>query len=230
MVAEGTPWFVDYVEVDFTEFQKGKSKSSSVNPKRIRFPAYRCLASEKGTAEGVSLLLLTPGSSDVVEYNLIVQTSSAFGADTDGDVFVTLVGTDASATERNLRLQDSKPHAQPFQTGHADAFKLKTYPIGKPRQLVVRLANDRGDGWMLDKIELVSHTDDVSTYDFCAFTTLDRANPTLCLDAVPRDVRIYRIIVITGWIQGAGTDANVTVELKGAQGSSIRRLQSGPNV
>jgi hypothetical protein len=236
MDAGGTPWYVDYAEVDCTDFHDKNSKVKPANPKSIRFPAYRCLVSDKGTAEGVTRLVLTPGSSEVVEYELIVHTSQTFGADTDGDVFVTLVGSDASATERNLQLLDSKPHrAQRFQCGYVDSFKLKTFPIGKPRQLVVRLANDRGDGWILDKIELVVPTVDdqgaeVSAYDFCAFTTLDKANPSLCLDAMPRDVRIYRIIVFTGWIQGAGTDANVTVELKGTQGSSMRRLQRGPQV
>eukprot|EP01048_Picozoa_sp_COSAG05_P003976 COSAG05_NODE_197_length_14521_cov_113.902995_1_plen_1885_part_00 len=222
----GSGWYLDKVIIE-DETVTGKSKA------QWQFPAYRWLDEDEGDKQ-ISVDLMP---SDDIEagkpntYHITTITGNRRGAGTSANVFVEIVGENGLGETGQLKLEASRSN---FDKGSTDEFVVSALSVGTISK--IRIGHDAtgfGAGWFLDKVII---KDDASgqTLTFPAYKWLDKQpsedNPegaTICellpakadaLDVSASD--FFKIEVTTGDRRGAGTDANVFIELVGSKGSS----------
>ncbi|MEW5311146.1 MAG: hypothetical protein WDW38_002885 [Sanguina aurantia] len=173
---------------------------------------------------------LLPAGSLVMEheYEVTVVTSTLKGAGTDANVFVQMYGD--AGDSGVLRLDNPKNN---FETGDTDVFHVKAPDCGKLQRL--RLWHDNkglGAAWHCEIITVVDTVNGGKTFFYCG-QWLDKnhgVEKTLTASAAdPRDHLVtYTVTTHTSTLRGAGTDANVRIDLIGAAGSSGARDLTGP--
>ena len=163
---------------------------------------------------------LLPGEkSSGTIYTVEVRTGNSSGAGTNSNVFLTMVGSDASSGE--LSLKSSEDHVDKFERGQLDTFKLHLgRPLGELQ--LIRVRSD-GSGMSSDwELESVTIRDTMGKeWTFACGQWFD--NQVSQLELLPGGVSTavsYKVAVETGGMRGAGTDSNVYATLVGEEGES----------
>ncbi|KAG2432966.1 hypothetical protein HXX76_008694 [Chlamydomonas incerta] len=166
-----------------------------------------------------------------VEYEVVVITSNIPGAGTDANVFVQMFGTEGEAGP--LRLDNPKNN---FEAGDTDVFNIKAPDVGDLKKL--RLYHDNkglGAAWHCEIVIITNKERRRTWYFYCGQWLDKRTGVEKILFASDTDPRAnlvtYSVTVHTSDIKGAGTDANVCLEMFGAKGSSgVRELTGKGNL
>ncbi|CAD7701204.1 unnamed protein product, partial [Ostreobium quekettii] len=170
---------------------------------------------------------LTPAQFAVErgEYKVLLYTGQARGSGTDANVFVELIGD--RGTSGRLDLEDT---GASFRRGRCDAFDLSCTAVGSLLEMAVGHDGSGGSpGWYLEMAE-VTDVRSGKTYYLECNSWLDEAvaagSSTKVLKASATDPRAakttYLVTVHTSNTKGAGTDANVFLELRGEAGWGVR--------
>jgi hypothetical protein len=210
-------WFCDSVSV-----QGG----SSVAP--VAFPCFQWLDDAHGLEK-----TLEPGDGGPAEeqtYTVSVTTGDARGAGTDANVKINIFGTNADSGEQNL-----EGGAEDFERGNTDTFTLTLPDLGKITK--VRITQDGtglGSAWLLESVKIHDHQTQLDIDFVCSRWLNDKEGLWVDLQPggePPAKPLTYKIMTYTGGCRGAGTDANVFIELYGASGDPSPRLtlESGSN-
>lgn len=187
------------------------------------------------------LTVADPGSSAPVMYKLTVHTSDIKGAGTDADVAVEIFGratTGTATTSGRTTLKNSTTNL--FERGNADEFTLTCPSLGTIERLWIG-HNNKGaaPGWNLAGVDILN----MSTGELVSFAYgdwLDAGPPTYTTETtlVPANSKggpdlalcSYKVVVHTGDVRGAGTDANVFCSIEGDKGRTrMVKLESGRN-
>jgi len=179
------------------------------------------------TADKNRLALEATDPANMCDYTVSVLTGDEFGAGTDGDVYLTLTGD--SATTDEVPLEASLTYKDKFERGHADKFVFSTpKPLGTNLKCKVRFKPPTlgGNTWLLDSVAVSldkspkSYVGD-SSWEFPCRRWFSKT--LLSMDLVSGKGFTYLVSVFTGNKNGAGTDANVHLEMWDAAGVSSGR-------
>ncbi|XP_063398724.1 lipoxygenase homology domain-containing protein 1-like isoform X1 [Mytilus trossulus] len=213
----GSGWFLDKVIVK----QDGNSKYDTT------FTCERWLDADEDdgqivreiTATGVQLLSTTT-------YNVYVKTGDESGAGTDANVHIKIFGSKNDTGE--LKLRTTENTSNKFEKGRTDHFKLEASDIGKIKK--IRIGHDDSKpfaSWLLDevRIDIPSRGEQ---YVFACHRWLgkDSEDNLSEIEIEPsfkedREKRIpYEVTIWTTDKRGAGTDANVFLQLYGVDGKT----------
>eukprot|EP01046_Picozoa_sp_COSAG06_P033716 COSAG06_NODE_3464_length_5301_cov_4.178201_1_plen_1602_part_01 len=227
----GAGWFLSAVEV----WEDGKEDQ------KIVFKCERWL--DAAEDDGAIVRVLTQDSIASVKYTtylVSVYTGSIRGAGTDANVKINIYGDSAESGERKLETGKND-----FEKGRKDDFTLKLPTLtgdGPDSGLKkIRIGHDGkgvGAGWYLDKViiqDMTVNTEDAKArqWYFPAYRWLDEGEGDNQLHVVinaadateldPKKPNTYTVTTVTGNRRGAGTDANVFVDLVGESGESGRQ-------
>ncbi|KAJ9526209.1 hypothetical protein QJQ45_009677 [Haematococcus lacustris] len=172
------------------------------------FPCQAWLEATKELGlEGCKRVLKTGAAAaaeGLVTYRVLVKTSDVRGAGTDANVFLTLYGPKGDSGERQI-----ETGANNFERGALDTFIIKVDVLSSAtnQQYHFPFGN-----WLDDKHGL--------QHEIWRDGVQGTATPLVD----------YRITVFTSDLRGAGTDANVSIELHGDNGSvGASRLETQAN-
>ncbi|PIK54821.1 putative lipoxygenase-likey domain-containing protein 1-like [Apostichopus japonicus] len=176
-------------------------------------------------------------------YTLHVYTGDVFQSGTDANVFLNIYGDNGDSGERQLK--SSETNMNKFERNQEDIFKLEAADLGTLKKVKVRHDNSGlGANWFLDRIEIEDHKKEKRLYFPCQrWLATDKEDGQISRDLVPVEQDIikrslqrsksttsireelaletkaimetYHIYVTTSNVRGAGTDANVYVNLYG---------------
>ena len=195
--------------------------------KQWEFPCYQWL--DRGQGDGLTCRELLPGTMDAganAGYQVKVKTGDLEGAGTDSKVYINIIGSKGPSGEKHL----DNPHKNDFERGNEDVFDVSCAEIGRPEKIRVWHSNSGfGAAWYLEKITLVCKKtwkqyvfpcdmwfDKRHTKNKGGDGLIDRlldVDKTQTVAIVP-----YQITIKTGDRLGAGTDANVFIQLFGSEG------------
>jgi len=190
--------------------------------KTVVFPCHQWLSQSREDNKTIRELLPEGQQQvpDIHHWEVRVHTSDIRGAGTDARVHVELHGTQGTIGPRQL-----DDHHDNFERGKLDVFNLEDKDIGSLESLDVWHDNTgHGPAWHLEMIEVKNLTKECSWW-FLANTWLS-LEQGLRRTLHPRQtdpnatLKDYTVVVYTGDLKGAGTDAGVTIELIGDQGAS----------
>lgn len=176
-----------------------------------------------------------------VPWEVVVHTSDVKGAGTDSNVFMEVYGTDAVGNELKDRVEFTTAVKSSFERGQEDRFNFEVQDVGKPYK--IRIGHDNkglGAAWHLDKVVMINQltkeayefpcgrwlsksSDDkkiVRELPVGGGLTVDKDGKLSELETKKLDLVKYTINVVTGDVKNAGTNANVTCIIKGANGDS----------
>jgi lipoxygenase homology domain-containing protein 1 len=218
-VSLGAKWLLDSVKVS------RRAKPTDSVPDEIAevlFIAKRWMNADKNR-----LLLEATNPADVCDYAVSIFTGDEFGAGTDGDVFMTLFGD--SATSDEIPLEASMTHKDKFERGHEDKFIISTpKPLGSNMKCKIRFKPPTigSNTWLLDRVNVSlqkspdSYSGELSwEFPFCRWFS----KTLLSMEQTSGKGFTYAVSVFTGTKSGAGTDANVHMEMWDALGVSSGR-------
>ncbi|KAF5839075.1 Lipase/lipooxygenase [Dunaliella salina] len=217
----GAPWHLAYVEV-----------VNKTTGGRTRFNA-NCWFSTEHDDYQIERDLYPAGSQrEDHMYSIEVFTSNIRGAGTDCTVYCKLIGLQGET--RNLRLDNPKDN---MEAGQRDSFLIRAEDVGPLQRVRVWHNNDGPKpNWHLDYMTIVaSARPDIKYWCHCG-QWLDTAHGLVKeLKALTFDPRTalttYTLVVHTADEPGAGTDANVSVNIIGTDGESgPRELTGGRDV
>ncbi|XP_013416715.1 lipoxygenase homology domain-containing protein 1 isoform X2 [Lingula anatina] len=213
----GDGWFLDKVVVK----QEGSDKYDTV------FECNRWLASDED--DGQIVREITAGGSQMLAtttYHIHTKTGDVRGAGTDANVFIWIYG--AKNKTGKLQLKTSENYKNKFERAKTDVFKLETTYVGKIER--IRIGHDGqgvGAGWFLDGVNI-----DVPSYgehyEFSCHRWLaeDEEDGQIEIELEPTETRKgdslipYEVTIWTGDVRGAGTDANVFMQMYGETGKT----------
>ncbi|GLC44364.1 hypothetical protein PLESTF_000049800 [Pleodorina starrii] len=212
----GPDWHLEQVEV-----------TNPATNKTYFFPCNDWLRKVGDDESGLRRELLAghPDQKGPTNYKVTVYTSDIRGAGTDSDVLLTIYGDKGDTGERLLDNSTNN-----FERNQVDNFIVSSDNIGAIQKIKIRSSGKGlGAAWHLNKVEVQSTaTGEKLVFPFARW--LDDKNglehvlwPDRDGDGVPdptadADLIKYRIAVYTSDIRGAGTDANVFIELHGDKG------------
>ena len=209
-------WHLDRVAV----------RNISSNTKPTEFPCGMWFAVDE--ADGKTVRILTQEGAQGArsrQYTVQVRTSDLRGAGTDANVVLEIFGSDGSSG--SLKLETSRNN---FERGRTDEFSLECC-VGDIER--IRIGHDNsgaGPGWHLDQVMILSAGQKPLVFncdDWLDSTVGDGQTSRTLFPQGVKDVKSrmcrYKVDVFTSDIRGAGTDANVSIELFGEASSSGRR-------
>ncbi|KXZ51726.1 hypothetical protein GPECTOR_11g173 [Gonium pectorale] len=179
--------------------------------------------------------ILTASDTDprasLVTYTVTTHTSDLPGAGTDANVFVEMLGNRGSSGPREL-----KGKGNLFERGKADAFVLKMPDLGDLTELEVwHDGSGFGAGWHLDYVEVHSSATGKVYYFYCGRWLDTKEDDGAIRRRLPvsyKDPRVakaqYRVAITTSDIRGAGTDANVFIQMFGEEATTGRIKLDNP--
>ncbi|KAK7506931.1 hypothetical protein BaRGS_00001782 [Batillaria attramentaria] len=166
------------------------------------------------------------------EFEVTVETGQKRLAGTDANVYITVHGTEGSSTKIHLNAKNRKDC---FQKGMVNKFRIRVHDIGEIRSLRVEHdASGLMSGWFLEKITLQDIHNPACMYHFLyhGWLAKDVGDGHLWRELrakkhLPKEVTTgkpvqYKVIVKTGDIRYAGTDANVYVVFVGSAGKTTK--------
>jgi hypothetical protein len=185
------------------------------------------------TAESHSITM-NASLPPMTKYRIHVRTSDVDGAGTSGKVRLLLSG---ELRTEQFQLDKSVNHLEPFARGCEDVFEVQLVSLGILRSATVMLleAGGLGSSWHLQEIEVID-TISMQSYLFGCRQKIGSSNPkvkmffdldglnwiSLCLKKPKQkpyeafqDCILYKIHVRTSDMKGAGTDANVFLNITG---------------
>lgn len=217
----GSGWFVDHVDVQ----RDGAEKETS-------FPCQRWLDENEddGLTErelwpsdsGKATARVTAAQEGLITYNVMIHTGDVYGAGTDANIKVVLTGKKGSSGERIINNGRGK-----FERDTKDNVSIEAADLGEITKILIGHDN-KGfmAGWYLDTV-VVTNSVTGESYDFPCSRHFDRdeddgqtERELMCGRGAPE---VYTIAVTSGDVKGAGTNADVYVELIGETGTSGRR-------
>ncbi|DBB10366.1 TPA: hypothetical protein ACH3X3_001925 [Trebouxia sp. C0006] len=206
--------------------------ADETNGERWFFPCEEWLDREKGTSRVLPAQLEDPcHASDMVDYQVVTYTSDLRGAGTDATVFVELAGELGSGPR--CKLMNQAGAADAFGRGQTDSFMVQLPELGELHSLTIDHDNKgQKPGWHLDLVE-VTHLPSSRLYFFPCARWLDCAQDDgktvrvlKAQDSKPERAFVnstltdYEVTVHTSDIQGAGTNADVSLVMYSASGES----------
>ncbi|PAA79474.1 hypothetical protein BOX15_Mlig008366g2 [Macrostomum lignano] len=165
----------------------------------------------------------------VHKYHVLVKTGKVRYAGTDANVYCDLFGSKSDTGNRALKYSSS--HKNPFEKGNEDEFVLEAVGLGK-RIDKVRIGHDgknAGSGWYLDKVTVWREDQPDNKFEFICDRWLDSKEDDGCIErdltasGTLLDKLTYNVSVKTGDVSGAGTDANVFLNIFGDKGETGER-------
>ena len=232
----GPSWFVDYVKIrnnltqELIGFHFGKWFSTELDDgliARESTPIESLEQDEESRETGNNLL------AKVVNYKISIITGDRRGAGTDSQVFVQLFGENGESMQNNMEGD--------FDRGSTVICGIQSLDLGNLEKIRVGHNNTGwGPGWFLDKV-IVRNESSGQQWFFLSgqwyATDEDDGEISRTIESSLEDGESYTpfinytISVITGDRRGAGTDANVTINLYGENGnhSGDRKLESSAN-
>ncbi|CAF3703956.1 unnamed protein product, partial [Rotaria sordida] len=214
----GAGWFLDKVVVR-PEDQRYESATFECN---------RWLATDEDDGQLVRELTLKTAAQhlDKTTYNVRIKTGDIFRAGTDADVHLKIFGENGDTDKIQLRTANNTSNK--FEQGRIDHFTFEFDDLGKIQHIIIgHNGKNIGAGWFLDWIEI-----DIpmrgELYRFVCNRWLDKSegDGKIELDLTPSDVikktRVmpYEVTVFTGDKSGAGTDADVFIQMYGLNGKT----------
>ncbi|KAM5220871.1 lipoxygenase homology domain-containing protein 1 isoform 1-T1 [Hipposideros larvatus] len=166
-------------------------------------------------------------------YEVVTATGDVRGAGTDANVFITLFGENGSSP----KLQLISKSQSAFSKANTDVFRVRTNNVGLIYKMRIEHDNTGSSpSWHLDRVILTDLKRPHLCYYFNCRSWLSKVegDRQWCRDLlasfspmnVPRGNR-YEIRVCTGDVAGAGTDAEVFINIFGEYGDTgERRLES----
>jgi len=215
--SSGSPgWHLDRVSV----------QNVTTNTKPVEFPCAMWFAVDEG--DGKTARVLTPDGvqgARARSYSVQVRTGTQRGAGTSANVYLTIFGTDGTSGE--LKLETSRNN---FERGRTDEFTVEC-SVGEIQR--IRVGHDNsgaGPGWYLDQITIMSSGQKPLVFDCDDWLDSSAGDgqtsrtlfPHGSGDAKGRLCR-YKVEVLTSDLRGAGTDANVWIDLLGETSRSGKR-------
>jgi len=198
----------------------------------------------QSTAESLSIPM-NPSHPPVTKYRIHVRTSGIDGAGTSGKVRLLLSG---ELQTEQFQLDKCVNHLEPFARGCEGVFEVQLASLGILRSATVLLLDASGSGssWHLQEIEVIDKiamqsylfgcrqwiSSGLSNPKVKTFCDLDGLNwMSLCLKKPKKkpyeafqDCILYKIHVRTSDLKGAGTDANVFLNITGEL-NSVQSLE-----
>ncbi|XP_073475133.1 lipoxygenase homology domain-containing protein 1 [Aquarana catesbeiana] len=216
----GCGWYLDKVLV------KEEGKPDSEN---IEFPCDRWF--DRNEDDGFIIRELVPiGDSQnlrSISYHFQIKTGDVSGASSDSRVFVKLYGEKGDTIKQFLLVSDNDVDDN-FERGRVDNFTINTIDIGKINKLLIGHDNvGIRAGWFLGNVVVLVPAHG-KQYMF-------PVNRWLCRDECDGKVEVevyasevidieklinYEVTVTTGNVRGAGTNANVFMQLYGDRGKT----------
>ena len=214
----GPGWFLDKVEVE----------SPSIGMIQV-FPCDRWLARdeddgkiERKLPENTALRRFHKAQS---VWYVWVYTSSMKKAGTDANVYLAIYG-DKGKTE-DIRLRNKKDN---FESGKCDEFKIEASDIGQPFK--IRIGHDNkgtAPGWHLDRVELENMETKEHYFFHCNRWLAKDEDDRQIVRELPAEgegirkplpIVNYTVEVHTGSKSGAGTNADVFLNIFGELGDT----------
>ncbi|CAB4019689.1 lipoxygenase homology domain-containing 1-like, partial [Paramuricea clavata] len=213
----GAGWFLDKVVI----------KDPSDSLKEYNFPCERWLAKDED--DGQIIRELTLGGTSLLQttsYKVAVRTGDVRGAGTDANVYIQIFGKQGDTGK--LPLRQSENTKNKFEKGRADMFTVEAVDIGKLE--MVRIGHDGkgfGAGWYLDEVTVeVPSRGEIMVFPCHRWLAEDEDDGKIERELYSSqknniEQKIpYEVVVHTGDVRGAGTDANVILTLYGEKGKS----------
>ena len=224
----GADWYLEQVAIADKSFDE-----------LFIFPCKRWLGGQMGGGDETAEVLLTcvGQAGNNTAYEIDVTTGDKLGAGTDSKVKIRLYGTERDSGWHPL--EQSMTHSDKFEARNTDKFLIEVPYLGEIKRCTI--CHDGwglGAGWYLDRIK-VKNIIDAKIYEFPCDRWLDSASGDrqIMRDLIERKkgsqhlvsgiglgkrrhLTKYKIIVITGMVKGAGTDANVNIVFYGEHGRS----------
>uniref|UniRef100_A0A8C3H224 Lipoxygenase homology PLAT domains 1 n=1 Tax=Corvus moneduloides TaxID=1196302 RepID=A0A8C3H224_CORMO len=237
-----TGWFLEWVEIDAPSLGQC-----------LKFPCGRWL--DKSEDDGAIERIIFPAELQTVEYipfvpyEITVYTSDIFGAGTDADVFIVLYGSDGICTQQKSLCLNKREQRMYFERNSVNQFIVELEDIGDIIEKI-RIGHNGGglnSGWHLDRVtirRLLPNGKGSETVTFPCERWLAKSEDDgeTIRELVPSDIftekllkdgtlkqieeEVEDISVFTGDIYGAGTDANVFLNIYGDLGDMGERKLS----
>ncbi|KAM5305132.1 lipoxygenase homology domain-containing protein 1 isoform 3-T3 [Glossophaga mutica] len=166
-------------------------------------------------------------------YEVVVATGDVRGAGTDANVFITMFGEYGLTPKLHLTSKSKSA----FGKANTDVFRVRTNNVGLLYKLRIEHDNTgRNSSWYLDRVIVTDTKRPHLRYFFNCNSWLSKVegDRQWCRDLLasfnPMDIprgNKYELKVSTGDILGAGTDADVFINIFGEYGDTgERRLES----
>eukprot|EP00727_Mastigamoeba_balamuthi_P014270 m51a1_g9466 putative sh2 domain-containing protein (1365) ;mRNA; f:547094-557090 len=172
-----------------------KGRGEQSSPEQVRPAQQQQQQQQSQQRQQFPQFPVAPAAPRARRYRVSTETGDVRGAGTDAKVFVTLKGTRGQSSR--VQLPDAKDL---FEKGRTDSFDIECADVGDLTSAVVEHDNSgMGAGWFLERL-LVAESE------------------------APGQQWRYVVKFETGNVAGAGTDANVSINLKGTLGSTGRQV------
>ncbi|CAD7701203.1 unnamed protein product, partial [Ostreobium quekettii] len=164
----------------------------------------------------------------IAEYDVSVATSDVRGSGTDANVFIEIHGEE-SATRRFVL---ETPAKNDFERGATDKFVVRGRNVGIMTKVVVGHDNKGlGPAWHLHRVDVTNRsTGQVAGFVADRWFSKSHDDKQIVRELMPTESAHgeptggasvpWRAVVVTGDVRGAGTDADVFLDLRGAKGTS----------
>ena len=172
----------------------------------------------------------------IAHYKIAVITGDRRGAGTDAKVTCTVIGENGDSGPIVLENANNN-----FERNSHDEFGFDAVELGSIRSIKIGHDNSGfGAGWFLDKVIVTSQSEQRDYYfPIGRWLSTDEEDGQIYIEKEASDedsrasdpIVSYKITVFTGDRRGAGTDANVFIELTGEDGktSGIHTLENDAN-
>ncbi|CAF4048737.1 unnamed protein product, partial [Rotaria sordida] len=158
-------------------------------------------------------------------YKISVITSNEFGSGTNANVYIIIFGENNDTGK--VPLVTSKTYSDPFDRGHTDEFEIEAMDIGEPKKIKIG-HDDSGfrPDWFLERVEIdVPKFGRIWIFPCGKWLSISKGDCQLEVELYPQTMAIevytphvsYEIKVFTSNVSGAGTDANVHIEIYGVE-------------
>ncbi|KAK2899220.1 hypothetical protein Q8A67_010638 [Cirrhinus molitorella] len=226
-------WFLDSVQIMVPN-----------HGNHYMFPSHRWLCRDE--ADGKTEVEIYPSEilevEQLINYEISVVTGDVFAGGTNANVFIQIYGDQGKTEVLQLSSRSNN-----FERGATDIFKIEAKDVGKIFK--IRISNDDtgiGAGWYLERVEikrLVMAMEDEDeeggeeemrevpmTYLFPCERWLasDEEDGEMVVELLPEDneeleENTYELNIFTGNMMGAGSDANVFINIYGENGDTGER-------
>jgi len=185
------------------------------------FPCGRWLSATQDDKKTERELTTSTEPCTATAYNVVVKTGNVRGSGTDANVFLDIVGAKFASGRRKLDNMWNN-----FESGQTDTFNIESIDVGEIQKIVLGHDNSgAGPGWFCESVT-ITNTQTKKDWNFIVqrwFAT-DEEDGMIERTLVPGDndgsgQGLYVVDVLTGDRRGAGTDANVYIQVYGKKGS-----------
>uniref|UniRef100_H2ZAW6 PLAT domain-containing protein n=1 Tax=Ciona savignyi TaxID=51511 RepID=H2ZAW6_CIOSA len=222
---------------NFETGQKDKFKKGDL----YTFKCGKWLDTNEGDGEVIREIPSTgPGvkrPQPLVRYSVSVVTGDKRGAGTDANVSCCLYGRQGDTGNRPLTA--SKNNRNKFERGQSDEFTIEAVDLKSVKK--VKIGHDDsgvGDGWFLKEVIVRDEaTGESTTFPCDRWLATDEDDGAIVRELTSEgspqllNTTSYHVAVKTGDIRGAGTDADVYIQIYGSDGDTGRlKLTRGENI